>query len=190
MAGRGAAGVGWGCEYALVDDSGKRNLADLRGVQDWFLRYALASVDGVAEVASIGGFVKQYQVNLDPVKLAAYDKSIKDVVQAIRASNNEVEGRLLEFSGREYMVRGRGYLTSPADIESVSLGADARGTPVRVGDVANGEIGPDVRGGGAAPRDGGGDRRWQVGGGAPQAEPTEERDIGGGLDRGRARRAA
>ena len=140
-----ATGVGWVFEYALVDDSGQRNLADLRGVQDWFLRYALASVDGVAEVASIGGFVKQYQVNLDPVKLAAYDKSIKDVVQAIRASNNEVEGRLLEFSGREYMVRGRGYLTSPADIEAVSLGADARGTPVRVRDVANVEIGPDIR---------------------------------------------
>ena len=140
-----ATGVGWVFEYALVDDTGQRNLADLRGVQDWFLRYALASVDGVAEVASIGGFVKQYQVNLDPVKLAAYDKSIKDVVQAIRASNNEVEGRLLEFSGREYMVRGRGYLTSTADIEAVSLGADARGTPVRVRDVANVEIGPDIR---------------------------------------------
>jgi Cu(I)/Ag(I) efflux system membrane protein CusA/SilA len=140
-----ATGVGWVFEYALVDDSGQRNLADLRGVQDWYLRYALASVDGVAEVASIGGFVKQYQVNLDPVKLAAYDKSIKDVVQAIRASNNEVEGRLLEFSGREYMVRGRGYLTSLADIESVSLGADTRGTPVRVRDVAKVEIGPDIR---------------------------------------------
>ena len=140
-----ATGVGWVFEYALVDDSGQRTLADLRGVQDWYLRYALASVDGVAEVASIGGFVKQYQVNLDPVKLAAYDKSIKDVVQAIRASNNEVEGRLLEFSGREYMVRGRGYLTSPADIEGVSLGADVRGTPVRVRDVANVEIGPDIR---------------------------------------------
>jgi copper/silver efflux system protein len=140
-----ATGVGWVFEYAVVDDSGQHNLADLRGVQDWFLRYALASVDGVAEVASIGGFVKQYQVNLDPNKLAAYGKSVRDVVQAIRASNNEVEGRLLEFSGREYMVRGRGYLTSLDDISGVSLGADPRGTPVRVGDVANVELGPDIR---------------------------------------------
>jgi copper/silver efflux system protein len=140
-----ATGVGWVFQYALVDDSGQHNLADLRGVQDWFLRYALASVEGVAEVASIGGFVKQYQVNLDPTKLAAYDKSVKDVVQAIRSSNNEVEGRLLEFSGREYMVRGRGYLKSTDDIAAVSLGADARGTPVRVGDVADVVLGPDIR---------------------------------------------
>jgi Cu(I)/Ag(I) efflux system membrane protein CusA/SilA len=140
-----ATGVGWVFQYAVVDETGNHNLADLRGVQDWFLRYALASVDGVAEVASIGGFVKQYQVNLDPNKLAAYDKSIKDVVHAIRASNNEVEGRLLEFSGREYMVRGRGYLTSLEDIAGVSLGANARGTPVRVGDVADVQVGPDIR---------------------------------------------
>ena len=140
-----ATGVGWVFQYALVDESGEQNLAELRGVQDWFLRYALASVEGVAEVASIGGFVKQYQVNLDPNKLAAYDKSVKDVVQAIRASNNEVEGRLLEFSGREYMVRGRGYLTSLEDIADVSLGATERGTPVRVGDVANVVLGPDLR---------------------------------------------
>ena len=140
-----ATGVGWVFEYALVDDSGQHNLAELRGVQDWFVRYALASVDGVAEVASIGGFVKQYQVNLDPNKLSAYGKSVRDVVQAIRASNNDVEGRLLEFSGREYMVRARGYLSSLDDIARVSLGADARGTPVRVGDVANVELGPDIR---------------------------------------------
>jgi Cu(I)/Ag(I) efflux system membrane protein CusA/SilA len=140
-----ATGVGWVFEYALVDDTGQHNLAELRGVQDWFLRYSLASVEGVAEVASIGGFVKQYQVNLDPNKLAAYDKSVKDVVQAIRASNNEVEGRLLEFAGREYMVRGRGYLTSLDDIAAVSLGADARGTPIRVGDVADVGLGPDIR---------------------------------------------
>ena len=140
-----ATGVGWVFQYALVDDKGERNLAELRGLQDWYLRYALASVDGVAEVASIGGFVKQYQVNLDPNKLAAYDKSVKDVVQAIRASNNEVEGRLLEFSGREYMVRGRGYLKSIEEIEKVSLGANSRGTPVRVGDVADVRLGPDLR---------------------------------------------
>jgi len=140
-----ATGVGWVFEYALVDESGQHTLADLRTDQDWYLRYALASVDGVAEIASIGGFVKQYQVNLDPNKLAAYDKSVKDVVQAIRASNNDVEGRLLEFSGREYMVRGRGYLKSVDDIQKISLGADARGTPVRVRDVADVRLGPDIR---------------------------------------------
>jgi len=140
-----ATGVGWVFQYALVDDTGQRNLAELRGIQDWFLRYSLAAVEGVAEVASIGGFVKQYQVNLDPNKLAAYDKSVKDVVHAIRSSNNDVEGRLLEFAGREYMVRGRGYLKSIDDIAAVSLGADARGTPVRVGDVANVVLGPDLR---------------------------------------------
>src|SRR5438034_9817556 len=113
--------------------------------QDWYLRYWLASVPGVAEVASLGGFVKQYQVNVDPNKLAAYNVAIKDVVSAIKASNNDVEGRLLEFSGREYMVRGRGYLKSIADIENVSLGANPRGTPIRVRDVAQVRLGPDIR---------------------------------------------
>jgi copper/silver efflux system protein len=140
-----ATGVGWVFQYAVLDDTGQRTLAELRSVQDWFLRYALASVDGVAEIASIGGFVKQYQVNLDPVRLAIYDMSVKDVVDAIRMSNNDVEGRLLEFSGREYMVRGRGYLKSLADIEKISLGVDRRGTPVRVADVADVRIGPDLR---------------------------------------------
>ena len=140
-----ATGVGWVFEYALVDESGERNLADLRGLQDWYLRYALASVPGVAEVASIGGFVKQYQVNLDPNKLSAYDLSVKQVVNAIKASNNEVEGRLLEFAGREYMVRGRGYLKSVEDIQQVSLGATPAGTPLRVADVAEVRLGPDIR---------------------------------------------
>ncbi|MBI4486452.1 MAG: efflux RND transporter permease subunit [Acidobacteria bacterium] len=140
-----ATGVGWVFEYALVDDSGRHTLADLRGFQDWHLRYWLAAVPGVAQVASIGGFVKQYQVNLDPNKLSAYDLGVKDVVRAIQASNNDVEGRLLEFSGREYMVRGRGYLQSAADIEEVSLGASAAGTPIRVGDVAQVQLGPDIR---------------------------------------------
>ena len=140
-----ATGVGWVFEYALVDETGEHSLADLRGFQDWHLRYWLASVPGVAEVASIGGFVKQYQVNIDPGKLTAFGISIGDVVRAIKTSNNDVEGRLLEFSGREYMVRGRGYLTSTADIEAVSLGADSRGTPIRVRDVAQVRLGPDIR---------------------------------------------
>jgi Cu(I)/Ag(I) efflux system membrane protein CusA/SilA len=140
-----ATGVGWVFQYAVVDDSGQRTLAELRSAQDWFLRYALASVDGVAEVASIGGFVKQYQVSLDPVRLANYNLSIKKVADAIRASNNDVEGRLLEFSGREYMVRGRGYLKSIEDLRQVSIGADDRGTPIRLADVADVHPGPDLR---------------------------------------------
>ena len=140
-----ATGVGWVFEYALVDETGQHDLADIRGFQDWYLRYWLASVPGVAEVASIGGFVKQYQVNLDPNKLAAYNLAVGDVVRAIKASNNDVGGRLLEFAGREYMVRGRGYLTSAADIEGVSLGADSRGTAIRVADVGDVRLGPDIR---------------------------------------------
>jgi Cu(I)/Ag(I) efflux system membrane protein CusA/SilA len=140
-----ATGVGWVFEYALVDESGQHDLADLRGFQDWYLRYWLASVPGVAEVASIGGFVKQYQVNLDPNRLAASDLAVGDVVRAIKASNNDVEGRLLEFAGREYMVRGRGYLSSAQDIADVALGADARGTPIRVADVGEVRVGPDIR---------------------------------------------
>jgi Cu(I)/Ag(I) efflux system membrane protein CusA/SilA len=140
-----ATGVGWVFEYALVDETGQHSLADLRSFQDWYLRYWLASVPGVAEVASIGGFVKQYQVNLDPNKLSAYGMGVKQVIDAIKMSNNDVEGRLLEFAGREYMVRGRGYLKSVADIESVSLGADPRGTPIRVRDVAQVRVGPDIR---------------------------------------------
>ena len=140
-----ATGVGWVFEYALVDATGQHNLAQLRSFQDWYLRYWLASVPGVAEVASIGGFVQQYQVTLDPGRLAAYDLGVRDVVRAIKASNNDVEGRLLEFSGREYMVRGHGYLKSVADIQQVSLGNDPRGTPVTVGDVAQVRLGPDIR---------------------------------------------
>ena len=140
-----ATGVGWVFEYAIVDESGQHDLAELRSFQDWYLRYWLASVPGVAEVASIGGFVQQYQVTLDPARLAAYDLGVRDVVRAIKASNNDVEGRLLEFAGREYMVRGRGYLKSIADIEQVSLGINPRGTPVTVGDVAQVRLGPDIR---------------------------------------------
>ena len=140
-----ATGVGWVFEYALVDETGTHNLAELRSFQDWHLRYWLASVPGVAEVATIGGFVKQYQVNIDPNRLAAYDLSVTDVVRAIRASNNDVAGRLLEFAGREYMVRSRGYLTSADDIRQIDLGVDAGGTPVRVDDVAQVRVGPDIR---------------------------------------------
>jgi Cu(I)/Ag(I) efflux system membrane protein CusA/SilA len=140
-----ATGVGWVFEYALVDRTGEHTLADLRSYQDWNLRYALAAVPGVAEVATIGGFVKQYQVNIDPNRLAGLGLSLQDVTEAIRASNGDVEGRLLEFAGREYMVRGRGYLRSIADIEMVSLGATSSGTPILVRDVADVSLGPDLR---------------------------------------------
>ena len=139
-----ATGVGWVYQYAVTDKTGKYDLAYLRTVQDWFLRYQLASVEGVAEVASIGGFVKQYQVNLDPNKLAAYRISIKDVMERIRMSNNDVEGRLLEFAGREYMVRGRGYIKSIKDIEDISLGS-FDGAPISIKDVAKVNLGPEMR---------------------------------------------
>jgi copper/silver efflux system protein len=144
-----ATGVGWVFQYALVDESGRHTLADLRSFQDWYLRYWLSSVPGVAEVATIGGFVKQYQVGIDPNTLAAYGLGIKDVVMAIEASNNDVEGRLLEFAGREYMVRGRGYLKSVEDIEEIAVGATPSGTPVRVRDVATVRVGPELRRGAA-----------------------------------------
>jgi Cu(I)/Ag(I) efflux system membrane protein CusA/SilA len=139
-----ATGVGWVFTYALVDESGTHDLAFLRTLQDWYIRYALASVEGVAEVASVGGFVKQYQVNIDPNRLSAYGLSIREVMDRIKMSNNDVEGRLLEMSGREYMVRGRGYIKSPADIRSIVVGNKA-GTPVLLRDIANVAFGPDIR---------------------------------------------
>ncbi|MBI4442740.1 MAG: efflux RND transporter permease subunit, partial [Acidobacteria bacterium] len=140
-----ATGVGWVYEYALVDETGQHNLAELRSLQDWYLRYWLAAVPGVAEVSAIGGFVKQYQVNVDPNKLSAYGIPLKTVVESIQNSNNDVEGRLLEFWGREYMVRGRGYIKSIADIENIPLATNGNGTPILVKDVARVALGPDLR---------------------------------------------
>ncbi len=151
-----ATGVGWVYQYALVDKTGKHSLADLRGYQDWYLRYYLQSVPGVAEVASIGGFQKQYQVNIDPNALVAYKVPIMKVVEAIRDGNNDVGGRLLELSGKEYMVRGRGYLKSVADIENIVVGRDMKGTPILVRSLGRVEIGPDIRRG-VADLDGEGD---------------------------------
>src|SRR5262249_24485696 len=127
-----ATSVGWGLEYVLVDTTGKHDLAELRSLQDWNVQYQLRAVPGVAEVASVGGFVKQYQVTVDPDKLLAYDIPINRVVERVRQSNQETGGRVLEFTGREYMVRGQGYFKTVEDIEEVSLGAAADGTPVRV----------------------------------------------------------
>ncbi len=140
-----ATGVGWVFQYALVDSSGRHNLAELRSLQDWFLRYQLQAVPGVAEVAPLGGFVRQYQVNVNPNRLAAYGVPIAKVVAAVRGSNNDVGGRLVEFTGREYMVRGRGYAKSTADLEQVSLGASASGVPILVRDVGSVTLGPDIR---------------------------------------------
>jgi Cu(I)/Ag(I) efflux system membrane protein CusA/SilA len=139
-----ATGVGWVFEYALVDRSGKHDLQELRALQDWTVRYALASVPGVAEVASVGGFVKQYQVNVDPNKLLGYGIGMADVVRAVRASNEEVGGRVLEIAGHEQVIRGRGYVKSPEDIGESPIKV-VGGTPVRVKDVARVSLGPDIR---------------------------------------------
>ena len=140
-----ATGVGWVFQYALVDTSGQHDLQELRSFQDWSLRYHLQSVPGVAEVASIGGFVKQYQVTVDPNRLLAYDIPLTTVVEAIRNGNQEVGGRLLEFSGAEYMVRGRGYARTVEDFEKIVVGTDQKGTPVLVKHVGTVALGPDIR---------------------------------------------
>jgi len=140
-----ATGVGWVFQYALVDSTGRNNLAQLRSTQDWFLRYQLQAVPGVAEVAPLGGFVRQYQVNVDPNRLAGYGVGIDKVVAAVRAGNNDVGGRLVEFTGREYMVRGRGYARSASDLERVPLGVTAAGVPILVRDVGSVTLGPDLR---------------------------------------------
>lgn len=140
-----ATGVGWVFQYALVDETGENDLAELRTFQDWYLRYWLESVPGVAEVASVGGFEKQYQVEIDPNKLIAYKIPLADVITAIRRSNNDVGGRVVEFAATEYFVRGRGYIKSVEDIEMIPLRTSAQGTPVYIRDVANVQLGPDMR---------------------------------------------
>ncbi|HEY4784118.1 MAG TPA: efflux RND transporter permease subunit, partial [Chthoniobacterales bacterium] len=139
-----ATGAGWVYEYALVDHSHQRSLADLRSIQDWYLRYQLATVPGVAEVATIGGFVRQYQVNVDPDKLRAYRIPLSTVIEKVRDSTNEVGGRLLEMGGAEYMIRGLGYLHSLNDLETVPV-ATKNGTPVLVRDLGTVTFGPDIR---------------------------------------------
>ena len=139
-----ATSVGWGFSYALVDETGQHNLAELRSMQDWNIKLALESVPGVSQVASLGGFVRQYQVSIDPNRLQAYNLPITMVMDAIRASNKDVEGRVLEFSGVEYMVRGRGYLKGIEDLENIALGGSG-GTPVLLKDVASVQLGPEIR---------------------------------------------
>ncbi len=143
-----ATGIGWVYQYALVDRSGRQDLGQLRALQDFSLRYALASVQGVAEVASIGGYEQQYQVTVDPVRLRNFDLTVADVVRAVRRSNNDVGARVLELSEREYFVRGRGYLSSVEDLERVVIRAE-RGTPVTVRDIGHVSMGGDIRRGAA-----------------------------------------
>ncbi len=140
-----ATGIGWVFQYALVDRSGKNSIEELRAFQDWHLRYALQSVKGVAEVATVGGFVRQYQVVIQPEALLAYKIPVKDIVMAIRMANNDVGARLLEISGREYMVTGRGYIKSRKDIEEIVLKNDSNGVPVKVKNIAKVILGPDIR---------------------------------------------
>src|SRR5437899_2061594 len=149
-----ATGAGWVYEYAIVDHTHKYSLADLRSLQDWHLRYQLATVPGVAEVATIGGFVRQYQVRLDPNKLLAYGIPLSVVIDRVKSSTNEVGGRVLELSGTRYMIRGLGYLRSLSDLENVPVMAK-NGTPVLIKDLGTVSFGPDIREGGA---------EWQGGG--------------------------
>lgn len=140
-----ATSLGWGFSYAVIDETGQYNLAELRSAQDYNIKLALESVQGVSQVASIGGFVKQYQITIDPNRLLALNIPITNVMDAIRKSNNDVEGRVIEFSGVEYMVRGRGYIRNLKDLESIPVGTDGAGTPVFLRNIARIQLGPEIR---------------------------------------------
>ncbi len=140
-----ATSLGWGFTYAVVDEKGGHDLSELRSIQDYSIKLALESVPGVSQVASVGGFVKQYQVTVDPNRLTAYNISIMKVMDAVRKSNQDVEGRVLEMSGREYMIRGRGYIKDLNDLEYVVVGSNSAGTPILLKDVARVQLGPDIR---------------------------------------------
>jgi Cu(I)/Ag(I) efflux system membrane protein CusA/SilA len=144
MIGPDATGAGWVYEYAVIDRSHQHSLADLRSLQDWYLRYQLETVPGISEVASIGGFIRQYQVNLDPNKLRAYNIPLSMVIDRVRDSTNEVGGRVLEMGGAQYMIRGLGYLHSLQDLESVPV-STKNGTPVLIRDLGTVTFGPDIR---------------------------------------------
>ena len=145
MLGPDATGVGWVMQYMLADTTGTKSLADLRALQDWTVRPALTAVPGVAEIASLGGYEKQYQVDIDPAKLLAYNVSLDRVTQAVRKSNADVGGRVIEMGGAEYAVRGLGRFSGIGSIRDVSLGTGAGGTPITVGDVATVHVGPEIR---------------------------------------------
>ncbi len=140
-----ATSLGWGFSYAVVDESGELDLSQLRSLQDYNVKLALESVQGVSQVASVGGFVNQYQITVDPNRLSAYNLPITKVMEAVRKSNRDVEGRVLEFSGAEYMVRGRGYIKNVNDLENVAVGVSAGGTPIYLKDVSRVQLGPEIR---------------------------------------------
>ncbi|MBI4826143.1 MAG: efflux RND transporter permease subunit [Nitrospirae bacterium] len=140
-----ATSLGWGFSYALVDETKTHDLSQLRSMQDYNIKLSLESVQGVSQVASIGGFVKQYQVNIDPNRLLAYNVPLMNVMEAIRRSNKDVEGRVLEFSGIEYMVRGRGYIKDISDLQNIAVGTNGIGTPVFLRDIATVQLGPEIR---------------------------------------------
>jgi copper/silver efflux system protein len=140
-----ATSVGWGFSYALVDKTGKHDLSELRTLQDYNLKLALESVPGVSQVASLGGFVKQYQITIDPNRLLAFNIPLMAVMEAVKKSNQDVEGRVLEFSGIEYMIRGRGYIKAVKDLENIAVGTNGAGTPIFLRDVANVQLGPEIR---------------------------------------------
>ena len=140
-----ATSLGWGFSYALVDETDQYNLSELRSLQDWNIKLAIESVPGVSQVASIGGFVKQYQITLDPNRLLAYNIPITKVMEAVRRSNLDVEGRVVELSGFEYMVRGRGYIKNLQDLQSIAVGTNGRGTPIYLKDIAQVQLGPEIR---------------------------------------------
>src|SRR5271157_4526902 len=140
-----ATSLGWGFSYAVVDETGGHDLSELRSIQDYIVKLGLESVPGVSQVASIGGFVKQYQITIDPNRLLAYNIPLPKVLDAVGKSNQDVEGRVLEFSGTEYMVRGKGYIKSLSDIENIPVGAGISGTPVYLRDIARVQLGPEIR---------------------------------------------
>ncbi|MCP3850790.1 MAG: efflux RND transporter permease subunit [Gammaproteobacteria bacterium] len=140
-----ASGVGWVYEYALVDNNGSKDLAELRSIQDWFLKYELQSVAGVSEVATIGGFVKQYQIVMNPYKLRAYNLPLEQVIQAIKNANSEVGGSVIELAEAEYMVRSKGYISSVSDLEEIVIQVNKKGVPVLLRDIADIRLGPQMR---------------------------------------------
>lgn len=144
-----ATSLGWGFEYAIVDETGKHNLSQLRSIQDYNLKLALESVPGVSQVASVGGFVKQYQITIDPIKLQAYNIPLNKVLEAVRRSNRDVEGRVLDFSGFEYMIRCKGYIKNIDDLQNIPIITNGNGTPVHLKDIADIQLGPEMRRGSA-----------------------------------------
>jgi Cu(I)/Ag(I) efflux system membrane protein CusA/SilA len=140
-----ATSLGWGFSYALVDDRGRHDLSELRSIQDYYVKLTLESVEGVSQIASVGGFVKQYQINIDPNRLLAFNIPLNNVIEAVRKSNKDVEGRVIEFSGVEYMIRARGYIRNINDIKNITVGIDRKGTPIYLRDVASVQLGPEIR---------------------------------------------